>query len=654
MQIFEHRSIFSPLQRCFSNILVICLLLNLYACATTSPPTRSDLDPMSQEERASQALTPKERLREFDRQANATELPNKRAYYQLLAMELLMEYGKSKETEKRLQHLDLRALDRSYRYRVDVLHAQLALSKNKAPIALQKLPKYSIDYPIRVQAAILRTRAISLSKLGYYLESFNTRLALDQVLSQLLPEKIKRRQANHQVIWSLLQAMPEPLVTQIPQDDPIEHGWRELALNVRTARKSGLDQELAVNNWRSRFPKHPAIASLGRMLGIDEAFDFQYPGKVAVLLPLSGRFAKQAKAIRDGILAAYYGHDARTRPSIRFYDTGSDPSQIWLHYQAAIDEGAELVVGPLHKNAVTELVNAAQLPRPVLALNYAASNELSSEQLIQFGLLPEDEARQAAEMAIIKDQIRAVVFAPNNSYGARLSQAFTERYTELGGKVVAIEKYAPNTSDHTHPIKRALNVLQSNNRASILRTVLKRSIKFEPRRRQDVDAIFLIATNGLQAFNFRSQLKFHNSSDISIYSTSRVTDTSKISQRDKHELDGIVFTDTPWTLQGSNNTNYALANRYWPKTIQKYSALYALGLDAYRIIPYLKRLKSSPIERFPGLTGSISLNADNKIHRELLWASFNEGQPKAMEFSSIEEHQLDEAAEDDISYLDSL
>lgn len=626
---------------------MLFVLLQLTACAPSA--TRPSVQAPPGE--AGERVTPKERLREYDAKAAAAATAEQRAYFQLLAMELLIEYGQADDVHKRLDEFDMRALDKKYRYRVDLLQAELALAGDNVPQALQKLPKISDDYPLPIQAAVLKTRAIALAKLGYLHESLSVRLDLDRVLSKL-PEKELARRANHQVIWSILQATPTDALLALPaQDDPILKGWVELALNMRAALESGLDRELAVNNWISRFPHHPAVETLAKTLLDQHEFVSAYPDKLALLLPLSGRYAAQAKAIRDGFLTAYFGHDTANRPAVQIYDTGGDPERAWQEYQKASQEGAALVVGPLQKESVTRLIRKGGLKTPVLALNYAVDDNSYSSNLIQFGLLPEDEARQAAELAIIKDQTRAVIFTPNNAYGDRLANAFAERYTELGGRVLVTEKYSPESDDHGQPIQRALNISQSETRDSILRSVLKLSTKFEPRRREDVTAIFLVA-GPQQTRNFRTQLKYYNSGDVSVYATSQAY-TGIVNAKIDRDSDGVVFTDMPWVLQGRANSNFAKVAQYWPRELQRSPRLYALGLDAYRIIPYLARLHNHAYERFPGLTGNIALDAaTNRIHRELLWATFIDGRAEILEFASVEDHTLFDP-ENDISYLPS-
>jgi outer membrane PBP1 activator LpoA protein len=114
-------------------------------------------------------------------------------------------------------------------------------------------------------------------------------------------------------------------------------------------------------------------------------------------------------------------------------------------------------------------------------------------------------------------------------------------------------------------------------------------------------------------------------------------------------MDGIVFSDMPWTFQGKRNRQFAAMLEHWPQAMQRNSRLYALGLDAYHIIPYLKLLQEYPYERFSGLTGNISLNDKNQIHRELTWGVFRKGRPELLEFKSLQEYNLFDLDEDAVS-----
>jgi uncharacterized protein len=619
-------------------IPLFCLLLN--ACA---PPAARPPAPTATPDILLLTPDPVARLAELDQLAATAPTAERKAYYTLLAIELLIAQDRIADVEKRLAGANLQPLGAQHAYRLELLDAQLALARNNAPLALQKLPEHNPTYPLPIQAAILDTRAEAMAGLGYLSDSLNVRLQLDRILQKAAPDKPQVAQPNQMAIWSLLQTMPPDMLNALDRRDPVLNGWIDLSMRVRAARQAGTPVEAAITAWTAKYKNHPAVKTLTQTLLSSIDVVTPHPARLALVLPLSGRLAPPARAILNGFMAGYFSHDASNRPSIRIYDSGEDPKQIWPHYQQAAQDGAELIIGPLEKAAVSELLSVPRLQVPVLALNSGDNPQTSSRHVIQFGLLPEDEARQAAELAIIKNQMNAIVFAPNSSIGARLSDTFVARYTELGGRILGVEKYAPGANDHSDPIQRALKINQSKNRNAILKSVLQRDLKFEPRRRSDAEAIFLIA-DPAQTGNFRSQLKFFDSGDVAVYATSM--SFAGVADKPNRDLDGVVFSDMPWTFQGRRNRQFAAALEHWPQAMQRYSRLYALGLDAYYIIPYLKLLQQYPHERFSGLTGNISLNDRNQIHRELTWGVFSKGAPELLEFKSLQEYNLFDPDED--------
>jgi outer membrane PBP1 activator LpoA protein len=55
-----------------------------------------------------------------------------------------------------------------------------------------------------------------------------------------------------------------------------------------------------------------------------------------------------------------------------------------------------------------------------------------------------------------------------------------------------------------------------------------------------------------------------------------------------------------------------------------------LGVDAYHLIPSLDSLHNSPYEEFPGATGRLTMDKNNRIRRTVLWARFVGGLPRLL------------------------
>ena len=123
-------------------------------------------------------------------------------------------------------------------------------------------------------------------------------------------------------------------------------------------------------------------------------FDF-HPEKITLILPLTGEYASIGRTIRDGFLDAQK-EAQNTSPTatqkemqVDIYDSNQDQSIIQL-YKQANRKGSDMVIGPLLKKNVDELLKHSPLPTPVITLNYAsnAENIIKEGEVFQFGLYP--------------------------------------------------------------------------------------------------------------------------------------------------------------------------------------------------------------------------------------------------------------------------
>ncbi len=393
--------------------------------------------------------------------------------------------------------------------------------------------------------------------------------------------------------------------------------------------------------WRARYPQHPAMDIIINNVLSARPMAFRVPNQIALILPLNNRFARAASAIRDGFLAAYYAHPASNTgpsvmvPSIRIYDEGNDPENVDFVYAQAINDGAEFVVGPLNKDAVNHLARREALPVPVLALNYSElpgseHPENLPANLFQISLSPEQEARQVAERAWLDGYSRAAIITPDTNWGHRVARAFSERWIQFDGHVVEKQTYDAKKSDYSLPIRRLLNVDESEDRQQSLRRTLGTKIEFIPRRRQDIDFIFM-ASSSRQARLIRPQLRFHHAPNVPVYTTSHSYGGTVDPDMDR-DMDGVLFSDMPWTLKQAtpDNTLKADIRHNWPEMEKRYSRLYAMGIDAYYIIGQLNSLRRNRSGYYRGETGDLSLDSDNRLQRRLVWARFERGIPQVL------------------------
>jgi outer membrane PBP1 activator LpoA protein len=95
-------------------------------------------------------------------------------------------------------------------------------------------------------------------------------------------------------------------------------------------------------------------------------------------------------------------------------------------------------------------------------------------------------------------------------------------------------------------------------------------------------------------------------------------------------MDGMMFCDVPWTLDrdGEWAAQRKQVETLWPGRGRRYQRLFALGFDAYQVVPWLDTLGLPGFSRFPGATGTLSLDDNRQLHRTLEWARFSGGVPE--------------------------
>lgn len=338
----------------------------------------------------------------------------------------------------------------------------------------------------------------------------------------------------------------------------------------------------------------------------------------------------QNNAVQNNTFQGYPPHkDQPVKPDkhliLSIYDTSSF-EEVTQAYDQAVKEGAEMVIGPLKKDNVALLKQKRNLSIPVLALNYAGDQKPASRHFFQFGLRTEDEVRQVAERAWIEGNKHAAVLFPESEWGFRVQQAFVDHWLELGGNIVAQSGFT-GKNDYSNAIKKMLNIEQSEQRAKNIKRVLGESIEFNPRRRQDIDFIFLLGSPG-QARQIKPTLDFHYAADLPVFATSNIYEGHSDSDRDK-DINGIQFVDIPWVLTDEDAVK-AASQPVWGDSTDSQQRLYALGVDAYRLVPRLQLMLAVPNGSLFGATGTLSLAENQRIERKLMWAQIKRGVPELM------------------------
>ena len=542
--------------------------------------------------------------------------------YLLKAAELLYQSGDIASAQDQLESIKAGEVAVSRQIQIQILAAKIALANNNPAQAIELLPQRQ-RMTVTQFIEVGEMRADANIAMGYLMEAIQTRVKIDSYYKD-----DEQREKNHTAIWAALNALPSAVLDKLKSSNKTLQGWLELTRIMRAAQTDSHDLQNKILDWGTDFPLHP-VSNLFITQLLETYPDAHTEDQlIAVLLPMQGPYKAVTAAVKSGFLSAYYADSNQdNKPRIRFYDTAEKDLDFMALYQKVVQDGADYIVGPLDKSMINQLVQSQEtgseneLSVPVLTLNYAEDASSRAKNLYQFGLLPEDEARQVAELAIRQNKTKAAVLAPDSTWGQRLTAAFQQRYEELGGTVLSAQLFDDKIDDYGQPIKQLLNLQHSNSRHKDLERLLGTDLKFVPYRRQDIDMIFLAATHR-SARGIMPAFKFHHAGDLPVYSTSHVYTGNKNRSADL-DLNGLTFCDLPWTLLGDEPLNQ-IFNKNWPEQLN-YTRLFALGIDSYHILYNLNFLSKYDFARFSGQTGNIYLDANNRLHRELLWAKFRNG-----------------------------
>ncbi len=542
--------------------------------------------------------------------------------YRLKAAEAYVKAGDYIAAQKTLNDINIEDNDSFQSIRLKILSARLKLEFGQPNIALVLLNEVSEqDLPQSLKVVFHEIRAEAYLAHGEYIKAASERLFLSSYLNT--PTEINQ---NSWSLWDMLEAIPISDIDDLRIIAPEELiSWFELASLYQTYRHQPNKLNNVINGWTQRYPGHSAYPSIIEKL-IEKSNQFvTRPSKIGLLLPLSGKFKKSSTAIRDGFLAAWYMNN-QEKSNIKIYDTNS--LNILDVYQQALNDNIDYVVGPLEKEAVNQLASLDELPIRILALNRQKNNEgKNNDKLVQFGLSPEDEATQVAEIAMSDGHKLALVMSPSNSWGDRIAKAFMSRWIELGGEILEHAIFQSNSQDFSSPVKKLLNIDSSEKRGRDLRNKLNIKIHNVERRREDADFIFTAAVSG-DAHQLFPQFRFHRADDLPVYSTSHIF-TGIFDEARDIDLNDIIFIDMPWILDTSRLLSIIqdALNRNWSQESSQYRRLYAFGIDAYHLIPEINRLRTERDAFLIGETGDLSITPNNIIKRKLRRAQFFEGKP---------------------------
>lgn len=333
---------------------------------------------------------------------------------------------------------------------------------------------------------------------------------------------------------------------------------------------------------------HAALASAAEPQPV--AATTQQP-HIALLLPLHSKiFGAYATAVRDGCRTAF----AQTRAllPVREYAVATETGSVLEAYRTALAAGAQVVVGPLTRDAVTALASGEPVPVPTLALSTPDVSGRLPGNLYILGLQVETEARQVARLAWQAGHRNAITVSSSSLLQRRMQAAFAAEFARLGGALTADMPFSADAAG-----------LETLSRAGATTDLFFLALDFSEARtaRAYLGAVPVYATSSVHAVNPGTLAGF--------------------------DLAGVTFVDMPWLLAPDHAAVMIYPRP--PRTTADLERLHALGIDACRIVQLL--LAGARDIRLDGVTGQLTLGVDGRFERELSVGRYRDGAPRLVE-----------------------
>ena len=545
---------------------------------------------------AAQSAAAQARQGQFDQAAQAylalaAQSPAHAASYRLLAAEAWWQEGQIERAAPVLAEIQRQRLSGDEPLRLDLLRAELALKQHDGATALQLTTQPNVPIPAAQQLRLLELRARAMAATGDLWGAARTRVEMDGRLTGF------DQAQNRQQILNLLGKLD---VAQLKQRGAaMKPGDRMLTwVNEALSR-----QGVAVARPQPQLQQPVGTLLPGANANVREGY--KVPQQVALLLPSDGNYAAAAVSIREGFFAAYIdaSHNQAPRPSVRVYNTHGTADGAISAYQQAVTDGAQLVVGPLTRGEVAAVFRQAQLPVPLLALNHPDNGQLPAGGTSEFGLLPETEGAQAADHMVERGLRHAYVLISGDDFAQRAASAFKAELIARGGELEGM-----NVLTSFNALPAGLNIPAGGDAAAPA----------------DNGTGIFISMRPAQARALLPQLQIANI-HLPVFATSHIY-AGMDDAASNRDLDGVEFCDAPWLFDAQPGlpSHDDIATRL-PAARGSAARLFAFGMDAWNLVPYLDWLRAHPGSYLPGASGQLAADSLGRVRRVLIWASFQDG-----------------------------
>ena len=178
--------------------------------------------------------------------------------------------------------------------------------------------------------------------------------------------------------------------------------------------------------------------------------------KVGLMLPLSaaGNAGIAAQSMKNAAEMAFAEFQ---NPNIQLLikDDAGSPQGAQQGAQQAVDEGAEIILGPLFAVSVPPAAQVART-RNIPMIAFSTDSSVAGHGVYLLSFLPESDVNRIIEYSASIGKRSFAALLPSNAYGNVVEAAFQQAVPRRGGRVVAFEKYGADRSTAVRNVAQTL------------------------------------------------------------------------------------------------------------------------------------------------------------------------------------------------------
>lgn len=176
--------------------------------------------------------------------------------------------------------------------------------------------------------------------------------------------------------------------------------------------------------------------------------------KVAMLLPLSGKASTFGSGMQNAAMMAL-DDTKNSKLQVRFYDTKSSAQGAAAALETALNNKAELILGPLMFEEVSAVSYTAQ-NRHIPLISFSTSPQVLGGGVYTLGLLSDEQIRRIISYAAQQGRRKVALVAPDTDAGLNIAKSVYHAAAENGMILTKIGFFEPSTLEFSELVQQMI------------------------------------------------------------------------------------------------------------------------------------------------------------------------------------------------------